>query len=237
MKRPSWSPAASAPAADPPPAQTPLALRPRPRTPPPRRPTLIDPPRQRGFPGRGEPLRRRHEGRGAAGEARRDLDGAADSDGPYKRRTGVRTEKQGGYDVVFVTAEFERSTVDFKVVVDDRRQDRRVLHRPAPAAPGAGRCRSTPARRLCPQGCVPRARGDRAAPANGPLPGDPLGAGGPGPFPAVVLVHGSGPERPRRDGGGRTSPSATSPGGSPRAASPSSATRSAPGSTAPSSPR
>src|SRR6478672_12039158 len=38
--------------------------------------------------------------------------------GAYQKQLGVRTEKQGIYDVAFVTTQFARSTVDFKVVVD-----------------------------------------------------------------------------------------------------------------------
>ena len=38
--------------------------------------------------------------------------------GVYQKQLGVRTEKQGIYDVAFVTTQFARSTVDFKVVVD-----------------------------------------------------------------------------------------------------------------------
>src|SRR3954451_16463787 len=40
--------------------------------------------------------------------------------GPYERRTGVRTQKQGPYEMALVTAEFQRSTVDLKVVVEDK---------------------------------------------------------------------------------------------------------------------
>jgi hypothetical protein len=39
--------------------------------------------------------------------------------GAYKRRISTRTERQGGYDFVFFTSEFERATVDLKVVMDD----------------------------------------------------------------------------------------------------------------------
>src|SRR3954452_12325023 len=38
--------------------------------------------------------------------------------GPYERRTGVRTQKQEPYEMVLVTTEFQRSTVDFKVLID-----------------------------------------------------------------------------------------------------------------------
>src|SRR5436305_14438248 len=42
--------------------------------------------------------------------------------GPYERRTGVRTQQQEAYEMVLVPTEFQRSTVDFKVLVDDKGQ-------------------------------------------------------------------------------------------------------------------
>jgi len=42
--------------------------------------------------------------------------------GPFKRQIGVRTEKQLGYDVVFVTCEFEKGHLDVKVVYNSERQ-------------------------------------------------------------------------------------------------------------------
>jgi len=40
--------------------------------------------------------------------------------GPYKRRIATRTVKEGLYDVVLATTEFERGTVDLKVLVNER---------------------------------------------------------------------------------------------------------------------
>ena len=105
--------------------------------------------------------------------------------GPYRKRTGVRTEKQGLYDVVFATTEFERSAADLKVVVDE---DGRVAGffivppRPPEYEPpsyvnqGAFRERE-----------VTVGSGEWAVPGTLAMPV------GQGPFPAVVLVHGSGP--------------------------------------------
>jgi dienelactone hydrolase len=112
--------------------------------------------------------------------------------GAYKRRAGVRTEKQGGYDVAFVTAEFERSTVDFKVVVDTAGKIAGFFIVPPqqPAAPAAPD--STPPAAYVHKDAF-REREVRVGAGEWALPGTlsvPVGAG---PFPAVVLVHGSGP--------------------------------------------
>ena len=112
--------------------------------------------------------------------------------GAYKRRAGVRTEKQGGYDVAFVTVEFERSTVDFKVVVDTagRIAGFFIVPPQQPAAPAA--VDSTPPAAYVHKDAF-REREVTVGSGEWALPGTlsvPVGAG---PFPAVVLVHGSGP--------------------------------------------
>jgi dienelactone hydrolase len=110
--------------------------------------------------------------------------------GPYKRRAGVRTEKQGTYTVVFVTAEFERSTVDFKVAIDNGGKVGGFFVLP-PQTAGS---------EYLPPAYVTKnafQESDVTIDAGGSgewaLPGTlamPVGAG---PFPAVVLVQGSGP--------------------------------------------
>jgi dienelactone hydrolase len=115
--------------------------------------------------------------------------------GAYKRRAGVRTEKQGGYDVAFVTVEFEKSTADFKVVVDTagRIAGFFIVPPQQPAAPAAAD--STPPAAYVHKDAF-REREvtvDAGGTGEWALPGTfavPVGAG---PFPAVVLVHGSGP--------------------------------------------
>jgi dienelactone hydrolase len=122
--------------------------------------------------------------------------------GAYKRRTGVRTEKQGPYEVALVTAEFERGTVDFKVVVDDAgRVAGFFIVPPQQATPGY----APPAyvhKEAFQERDVTIGTGEWA------LPGTLAVSAGAGPFPAVVLVHGSGPndrdetvgaEKPFRD--------------------------------------
>jgi dienelactone hydrolase len=123
--------------------------------------------------------------------------------GPFKRRTGVRVETQGAYKVAFVTAELERSTVDLKVVVDAAGKVAGffiVLPRPAsgPEPPPPGYVH----REAFHEQDVTVGAGEWALPGTLSMPV------GPGPFPALVLVHGSGPndrdetvgaEKPFRD--------------------------------------
>lgn len=42
--------------------------------------------------------------------------------GPFKRQVGVRTEKQPGYDVEFITCEFEKAYLDVKIVYNAQKQ-------------------------------------------------------------------------------------------------------------------
>ncbi len=112
--------------------------------------------------------------------------------GPYKRRTGVRTEKQGPYEVAFVTAEFERDTVDLKVVVDDAGKIAGFFI--VPPQQGGGHA-SGP--EYTPPSYVHKdafhEREVTVGSGEWALPGTLSVPVGPGPFPAVVLVHGSGP--------------------------------------------
>lgn len=108
--------------------------------------------------------------------------------GPFKARLQTRVEKQRGYDVVFVTCQFERATLDAKVVFDADGRIAGLFFIPSRAAVG-----SFPP--------PPYARADAyrekdITVGNGEwsLPGTlTLPVGVPTPVPAVVLVHGSGP--------------------------------------------
>ena len=42
--------------------------------------------------------------------------------GPYKKQVDVRTEKDKQHDIVFVTCEFEKTTIDIKVVFNSEKQ-------------------------------------------------------------------------------------------------------------------
>ncbi len=105
--------------------------------------------------------------------------------GPYGKRAGVRTERQGPYDVVFATTEFERGTLDLKVVIDDAgRIAGFFIVPPKPPEYSAPTYVSQEAFR---EREVTVGSGEWALPGTLAMPV------GPGPFPAVVLVHGSGP--------------------------------------------
>lgn len=112
--------------------------------------------------------------------------------GPYKRRIATRTVKEGLYNVVFATTEFERSTVDLKVAVDERGRIAGFFivpagkaEAPAPAAdPGPPPYAKPDAFR---EREVTVGTGEWAVPGTLAMPV------GQGPFPGVVLVHGSGP--------------------------------------------
>jgi uncharacterized protein len=109
--------------------------------------------------------------------------------GAYKRRVGTRAEHQGDHDFAFVTTAFERQTVDLKVVMDAKGQVVGFFIVPVQAA--------TPPPDAAPP---PYARPDSyketdvtVGSGDWTLPGTLTTPVGPGPFPAVVLVHGSGP--------------------------------------------
>jgi hypothetical protein len=53
--------------------------------------------------------------------------------GPFGKQIGARTEKQAGYDVVFVTCEFEKGPLDVKVVYDNDSRVAGLFFVPTPA--------------------------------------------------------------------------------------------------------
>jgi dienelactone hydrolase len=110
--------------------------------------------------------------------------------GPYERRIGVRTQKQDPYEMVLVTTEFQRSTVDFKILVDDQGRIAGFFIVGAKPRPGTGPEYTPPAyvhKEAFQEREVTVGTGEWALPGTLSVP---VGAG---PFPALVLVHGSGP--------------------------------------------
>jgi dienelactone hydrolase len=107
--------------------------------------------------------------------------------GTYKKRLSARLEKQGPYNVVLATTEFERATVDLRVAIDGEGRIGGFFIVPPKAA---GPEYAPPAyvkKDSFREREVTVGSGDWAVPGTLAVPV------GTGPFPAVVLVHGSGP--------------------------------------------
>jgi uncharacterized protein len=108
--------------------------------------------------------------------------------GPFRKQLGVSATKQDGYDVVLVSCQFEQATLDAKVVFDDKGLVAGLffLPRSAPAAasepPPYARTNDFHEKEFT------VGRGEWQLPGTLTLP-----SSGIGPWPAVVLVHGSGP--------------------------------------------
>lgn len=108
--------------------------------------------------------------------------------GAYKRQVSTRTQTQNGMRAVMVTCEFERSHVDLSLVFDESGKIAGFFMRPAAAA--------APAAYEPPAYVKPGSfrEAEIEVDAGGwPLPGALTMPIGPGPVPAVILVHGSGP--------------------------------------------
>jgi len=107
--------------------------------------------------------------------------------GPFVEQLGVREEKILQYDVVFVTCKFEKATLDAKVVFDRKKQ-----------ITGLFFVRSKATARYQPPSYVKRGsfseKEVRVGTGRGALPGTLSLPKEQGPLPAVVLVHGSGPQ-------------------------------------------
>lgn len=106
--------------------------------------------------------------------------------GPFTKRTGTRVEKVDKFDVVYVTCRFEKMTLDVRVVFDADKKVSGLQFRPA-----KGDYEFKP---------PPYARRDSfreievvVGSDEWKLPGTLTVPKGAGPFPAAVLVHGSGP--------------------------------------------
>ncbi len=106
--------------------------------------------------------------------------------GAFKQRRGIRIEARGDMRVAIVTCEFERAAIDM-----------RLAFYPAGLVGGWG---MVPAASTVPYAPPPYADATKYAESDvivggpdWPLPGTLTMPAGPGPFAAVVLVHGSGP--------------------------------------------
>ena len=114
-------------------------------------------------------------------------DGLIAQAGAFKKQGATRTDRIGGYDVVFVACEFERAKLDAKVVFDPDGKIGGLFFvpsaQPSDDAPASYVSRDAFEESDFTFGSEPWV-----------LPGTLSVPKGDGPFPAVVLVHGSGPQ-------------------------------------------
>jgi dienelactone hydrolase len=112
--------------------------------------------------------------------------------GAFQKQLSTRTEEQKGYRIVYVVCQFEKSVINVRVVYNAQEQIAGLFFQPG-TAPGAT---PTPIPYNPPayvntasfhESDVTVGSGEWA------LPGTLTRPNGSGPFPAVVLVHGSGP--------------------------------------------
>ncbi|HEX7878399.1 MAG TPA: alpha/beta fold hydrolase [Candidatus Eisenbacteria bacterium] len=108
--------------------------------------------------------------------------------GPYRNRLTARAEKAGAYDVVFVPCDFEKARLDAKIVFDSEGWIAGLFFVPVPSLAGP--------EWQAPDYVKPDSFHEQdmtVGSGEWALPGTPALPVGPGPFPALVLVHGSGP--------------------------------------------
>jgi len=106
--------------------------------------------------------------------------------GAFKKQGAARREQLQGYEIVLVTCEFEKATLDARVVFDK-----------AGKIAGLGFVPTAPPAKYVPPAYADPAKFEETEVTVGSgewaLPGTLTMPKGQGPFPAVVLVHGSGP--------------------------------------------
>ena len=110
--------------------------------------------------------------------------------GAYQEQLDARAEQTGDYTSIYVTTKFEKADIDIQVVFNSQGQISGLFFKPAkdsPAAPAAYTVPEYVDTQKFTETEVTIGSGDWSLPGLLSLPV------GEGPFPAVVLVHGSGP--------------------------------------------
>jgi len=110
--------------------------------------------------------------------------------GPLEKQLSARSEKSDPFDIVYVRCKFEKMTLDVKVVYDKQQKLTGLNFLPADRADNKDRFPTPPYAK------PDSYRESQAKVGTGEwvLPGTLTVPKGDGPFPAVVLVHGSGPQ-------------------------------------------
>ena len=110
-----------------------------------------------------------------------------DQVGVFKKQIAVRKDKIQQYDVVFVTCQFERAALDVRVIFDSSRKIAGLYFLPSPQSVSY-----VPPPYVKPDSF--KETDVLIGAGNWVLPGTLTLPSGKGQFPAVVLVHGSGPQ-------------------------------------------
>jgi dienelactone hydrolase len=107
--------------------------------------------------------------------------------GTYQKETGIRVTQSGKFKVVIITVQFEKAPLDVKVTYDSNGKVAGLFFSPARAAYPAFKSAEYVGADAFENRDVTVGSGEWALPGVLSLPK------GSGPFPAVILVHGSGP--------------------------------------------
>lgn len=112
--------------------------------------------------------------------------------GPFREQAGVRAEKDGKYRIVFVKCRFERAVLEAKIVYNDAKEIAGLFFVPPRDAAGPG-ASGGDARPAYADPAAFRETQVRVGSGRWAVPGTLALPTGDGPFPGLVLVHGSGP--------------------------------------------